>query len=100
MDLANNIFGGVALANLAFANIMWFLYFLAGTRITAFYWWTWFSVLVVMYAAWGPVVLSWALLSTGSEFADSMFFYSALWSIAGPMVGYFIPIVILVLAYN
>ena len=98
--MANDIFGGVALGNLLFANIMWFLYYKAGTRITAYYWWTWFSVLVVMYAAWGPVVLSWALLQSDFKVADFLFFYSSLWSIAGPMVGYFIPIVILVFAYN
>ena len=29
-----------------------------------------------------------------------MFFFSALFSILGPLVGYFVPLVILILAYN
>jgi len=100
LDLANNIFAGIAIGKLAFINIMWFIYFRAGTTIEAYYRWTWLSTLAVMYFAWGPVILSWAIMLTGSSLGDTMFFYSSLASISGPMVGYFIPIVILILAYN
>jgi len=34
------------------------------------------------------------------EFFDRMFLFSAYWSLLGPMVGYFVPHVILIVAYN
>lgn len=79
---------------------MWWFYYLAGSRINSYYWWTWFSSLVAIYVGWGPVSVAYILLLTESSFAQTLFFYFSLWSIIGPMIGYFIPLVILVLAYN
>mmetsp|Transcript_10568 Transcript_10568/g.13060 ORF Transcript_10568/g.13060 Transcript_10568/m.13060 type:complete len:102 (+) Transcript_10568:288-593(+) len=40
------------------------------------------------------------MITQRSAFAEKFFFYASLTSIIGPMVGYFAPLVILVLAYN
>jgi len=79
---------------------MWWIYYLAGTRISGYYWATWFSALVVVYVAWGPVAVTWLLMYSGRLWAQKWFFYASLISIIGPLVGYFIPITILILAYN
>ena len=79
---------------------MWWFYYLAGTRINAYYWWTWFSAMLAIYVGWGPTSVAYILLLTDTGFARTLFFYSSLWSIIGPMIGYFFPLVILVLAYN
>ena len=100
LDLANTIYAIVAISKVSFVTLMWFVYYLAGTKITSYYWWVWFSSLLVMWIAWGPVILSWILMLTGAKFAETWFFYSALASISGPLVGYFVPITILILAYN
>ena len=100
LELGNAIFAIVGASKVGFITVMWFVYYLAGTTIDSYYWWTWFSSLVAIYVSWGPVVLSWILMMTGIEFAETWFFYTSLASISGPMVGYFVPIVILILAYN
>ena len=48
---------------------MWFIYYLAGTRISGYYWATWFSSLLVIYIAWGPVAVTWLLMYTGRSWA-------------------------------
>jgi len=100
LTLTINIFGIVGLSKIIFISIMWWFYYLAGTRVTSYYWWTWFSSLIAIYVGWGPVSVAYILLLTDTSFAQTLFFYFSLWSIIGPMVGYFIPLVILVLAYN
>ena len=100
LELNNFIFGIVACSKVGFITVMWFIYYLAGTKITSYYYATWFSSLVVIYVAWGPVVVSFILLLTDSDFAVKWFFWAARFSIIGPLVGYFVPIVILILAYN
>ena len=81
-------------------SFMWFIYYGAGTKITGYYRWTWLSSLIAIYVAWAPVVLAYVLLVTQQPFADTLFFYFSLTSIIGPLVGYFVPLVILILAYN
>ena len=100
LELGNFIFGVFATSKIAFISFMWFIYYLAGTRISGYYWATWFSSLLVIYIAWGPVAVTWLLMYTGRSWAETWFFYASLISIFGPMVGYFIPITILILAYN
>ena len=59
------------------------------------------SSLLVVYATWGPVAWSWYLMTYKNiEAAEKWFFYSTLISLIGPLVGYSIPLVILILAYN
>ena len=100
LEFGNFIFGVVAVSQVGFITFMWFIYYLAGTRITSYYWATWFTSLLVIYIAWGPVAVAWILMYSGKTWAAKWFFYASLWSIIGPMVGYFIPITILILAYN
>ena len=100
LELGNAIFGIVACSKVGFITFMWFIYFLAGTRIEGYYYWTWLSSLLVIYGTWGPAAVTWLLIYTGRLWAETMFFYSALISIAGPMVGYFIPLTLLILSYN
>lgn len=56
--------------------------------------------MLTVYIAWVPVIIGWILLFTKTKFGDGWFFYSSLASVSGPMVGYFIPIVVLILAKN
>ena len=100
LELGNFIFGVVAISKVSFITFMWFIYYLAGTRITSYYQAVWLSSLIAIYVAWGPVAVSWILMWTGRSWAETWFFYSSLTSIIGPMVGYFVPITILILAYN
>ena len=121
LELGNYIFGAFGTAKVAFVTFMWFFWYLGGTRLDAYYWWTWFSATVVVYVAWGPVAFAWIAMNfgdwirergtawRGEEFAnkylqfgyiDTLFLYAALISTIGPMVGYFIPLSILVFAYN
>ena len=100
LELGNFIFGVFAASKVGFISFMWFVYYLAGTRISGYYWATWFSSLLVVYIAWGPVAVTWLLMYTGRSWAQKWFFYASLISIFGPMVGYFVPITILILAYN
>jgi len=100
LTLTINVFGIVGLSKIIFISIMWWFYYLAGSRINSYYWWTWFSSLIAIYVGWGPVSVAYILLLTDTSFAQTLFFYFSLWSIIGPMIGYFIPLVILVLAYN
>ena len=69
LDLGNFIFGVFAASKVGFISFMWFIYYLAGTRITGYYWATWFSSLVVIYIAWGPVAVTWLLMYTGRSWA-------------------------------
>ena len=46
------------------------------------------------------MAVSWVLMYTGDATMEKWFFYSSLISIIGPLVLYFVPIVILILAYN
>ncbi len=100
LALTINIYGVVALSKTAFITVMWWFYYLAGTNITSYYWWTWFTSMLTVYIAWGPTCVAYILLLTETSFAQTLFFYASLWSIIGPLIGYFFPLVILVLAYN
>lgn len=100
LDLGNFIFGVFAVSKVSFVSFMWFIYYLAGTRISGYYWATWFSAVLAVYIAWGPVAVTWVLMYTGRSWAETWFFYASLISIFGPLVGYFVPITILILAYN
>ena len=100
LELGNAIFGIVAISKCSFITFMWFIYYLAGTKIEGYYYWTWLSSLLVIYGAWGPAAVTWLLIYTGRIWAETMFFYAALISIIGPMVGYFIPLTLLILSYN
>ena len=100
LELGNDIFGIVGISKIVFISFMWFVYFRAGRTITGYYWATWFSSLLVIYIAWGPVATTWLLIYSGRTWAEEYFFYSAMVSIIGPMVGYFVPLTILILAYN
>ena len=100
LELGNAIFGIVGLSKIGFITFMWFIYFLAGTKIESYYYWTWLTALLVIYGAWGPVAVTWLLIYTGRLWAETMFFYACLISIIGPMVGYFIPLTLLILSYN
>ena len=121
LELGNYIFGAIATGKVAFVTFMWFIWYLGGTRIDAYYWWTWFSATFIVYGAWGPVAFAWIAKNFGDliraqgtewygeEFADkylqftyidTLFFYAALISTIGPMVGYFVPLTILVFAYQ
>jgi len=59
LDLANEIFARVAMGKVAFITFFYFIYYLAGTRITGFYYWTWTISLITIYGFWGPVAVSW-----------------------------------------
>lgn len=100
LDMGNHIFGIVAISKVTWVTFQWFLYFKNGKDITSYYWWTWFSTLLTVYIAWVPVIIGWILLFTNTGFGDAWFFYSSLASVSGPMIGYFAPLVILILAYN
>lgn len=81
--------------------LIWFLYFWNGTNIRSYYWWTWFTAVLAIVLPWTPVGIAYILMVTmGGAFADRFFFYSSLVSIIGPMVFYFVPFVVLVLAYD
>ena len=79
---------------------MWFVYFLKGTKITGYYRTTWLSALIAVYVAWGPVALTWLLIYTGMPWAQTLFYYASLTSIIGPLVGYFVPLAVLIMAYS
>ena len=99
--MGNNIYGVVASSKVFLVLAIWFIYYRNGSKLSSYYWWTWFSAVLAVVFPWGPVSFAWILLQTSpSRFAETLFFYSSLVSIIGPMVGYFAPLVILVLAYN
>ena len=101
MELNNNIYGVFALSKVGLILLIWFVYYWNGTKLTSYYWWTWFSALLAIVIPWGPVCVAYImLLAGGGAFAETLFFYASLISIIGPMVAYFAPLVILVLAYN
>ena len=77
---------------------MWFIYYKNGTAITNYLWWTWFSALLAIYISWAPVVLGYILQFTGLNIFINFFFNASLISLTGPMVGYFVPMIILILA--
>lgn len=81
-------------------SYLWFIYYDMGNNLKNYYWWTWFSALVAVYIAWAPVILGWALHFIGADFTTNLFLYTSLASISGPMVGYFVPIVILIIAFT
>ena len=60
--------------------------------------------MVTVYAAWGPVTITWLLLFVpnllGPKTTANLFFYASLNSIIGPLVGYFAPMITLILAYG
>ena len=99
--MANEIFGKVAIGKLGFITFFYFIYYFAGRRISGFYYWTWTISLLVFYGFWGPVAASWYLMTErGDESMKEVFFYSSLISVAAPLIGYFIPLTTLILAYN
>ena len=101
LELGVNIFGITGLTKVGVISLFWWIYYLGGTTLTSYYWWVWFSSLLAVYIAWIPVSASYIWwLASGSETAQILFFYFSLTSIIGPMLGYFVPIVILILAYN
>lgn len=100
LEMGNNIFAIVGISKVTWITLQWFWYYKNGKEIVGYYWWTWFASLLTVYIAWIPVIIGWILLFTKTKFGDGWFFYSSLASVSGPMVGYFIPIVVLVLAYN
>ena len=61
LELANFYWGLWATIKVGGITFMWWIYFLAGTRIEKYYWWTWFSSLLVIYGFEGPVAVSWIL---------------------------------------
>ena len=101
LDLGNNIFGIVALSKVGLITLIWLAYYWNGSKLTSYYYWAWFSAVLAVNLSWGPVGLAYILLlSNGDAFAETLFFYTSQISIIGPMVGYFAPLVVLVLAYN
>lgn len=100
LELGNFIFGTFAVSKVSFISFMWFVYYQFGTKISGYYWATWFSAVLAVYIAWGPVAVTWLLMYSGRSWAETFYFYASLTSIIGPMVGYFVPITILILAYN
>ena len=95
LELGNNIFGAVATLKVGIISYLWFVYYKGGASMTSYYYWTWFSAFLAIYVAWLPVVIAWILTFTGLGFSYSLFYYAALSSILGPLVGYFIPFVLL-----
>ena len=61
-DLVNNIFGAFGLTKVLIVTYFWFIHYEGGSNIYKFYYWTWFSALVTVYTAWGPVTITWLLL--------------------------------------
>jgi len=69
LDVGNFIFGMFAVSKVSFVTFMWFIYYLAGTKISGYYWATWFSATLTVYIAWGPVATTWLLIYTGRLWA-------------------------------
>ena len=100
MDLSNAIYTGYAFLSAGALAYIWFVHLSMGANLVSYYYWTWFIAMVSAIGAWTPVVLTYFGTFAGIPLLDNMFRVAAYWSLLGPMVGYFVPHVILILAFS
>jgi len=64
LELGNTIFGTVAISKVLIISLIFWVYypFFSKTVLTSYYWWVWFSSMLVIYIAWTPVAISWLLM--------------------------------------
>ena len=64
-DLSIHVFGGVAIAKVIVALVMWYIYYGGGNSSTHVlvkgYYRVWFSAFLAVMLSWGPVVLFYGL---------------------------------------
>ena len=94
-----HIYGGFALMNVATMSLVWFWYMQNGAGLISLYYWIWFSSLLAVMVSWGPVSLFYPFVFIGSQIFDQIFYFMSLGAIVGPMAGFAVPIVLLLVAY-
>ena len=98
-DVGNHIYGITGILKVAAAAVIWWVALDGGAGLTFYSLWAWAVGLLSVAVAWIPVVFGYALHFINTPTTDSIWLYCSLLSVDGPMVGYVIAIVIVLMAY-
>ena len=102
-DVARHVYAGVAIAKVLVALGMWFIYFENGNSskhpLKKMYWRAWFSGFLAVMGSWGPVILFYGLSFIGDKWARKGYMWTCMLSVDGPMLGYALPLVFLIIGY-
>ena len=97
--VGNHVYGIVAMVKVTAAAIIWWVVLNGGAGLQYYSLWSWAVGLLSVAIAWIPVIIAWALHFINSSITDSIWLYVSLISVDGPMIGYVIAIVIMLMAY-
>ena len=98
-ELGNHIYFGIGTAKVIVGFIMWFVVLNGGRNLTNYMLWAWACGLLSVGIAWIPVMIGYFLLYVDSRTTDTIWLVVSLMSIDGPMIGYVVAIVIVLLGY-
>ena len=97
--VGNHIYGIVGILKVAAASVIWWVVLNGGANLTFYSLWAWSVGLLSAAIAWIPVTLGYIFHFFNTPVTDSIWLYTSLLSVDGPMIGYVIAIVIILMAY-
>lgn len=102
-EIAPHVYGGVAIAKVIVACLLWFWYYEMGNStkhpLTGYYYTTWLSAFLAVMLSWGPVMLFYFLSFIDEKKLRHAYMWVCMISVDGPMGMYFIPMVIVLIIY-
>lgn len=98
-EIGNHIYGVVGILKVTAAAVMWWVVLNGGVDLRYYSKWAWSVGLLSVAIAWIPVIIGYALHFVNTPTTDSIWLYASLLSVDGPMIGYVIAVVIVLMGF-
>ena len=98
-EIGNHIYGALSFVQFGAAAFVWFYVLNGGVGYTNYYLWALAAGMLSVAIAWGPVMIGYLLLFIDTPATDTIWLVVCLLSIDGPMIGYILAIVIMLIGY-